>query len=134
MIRRTQETDAPAIAALDADLFPALCWNENSVRREIKLGWGLVILRKNVVIGYLLARLDGDMADLIRVGISAKYQRRGYGRALLREAIAQLDGSMMLTVELSNKAATSLYLSEGFTPKSAIGTTAVVLVRIPKDA
>ena len=131
MIRRVQETDAEAISELDYELFPHICWNENSARREIKLGWGLVTTNaKNKVIGFLMIRLDGKMADVIRVGVSPKYQSKGHGRAMLRQAIEEFSGGpMMLTVRRANEAAKKLYLSEGFVPTSAVDDIALILVR-----
>lgn len=130
MIRRTQEADAEAVAALDAELFPELCWNENSIKREIKLGWGLVITdQKGRIIGYLLVRLDGQIADIIRVGVTKKHQGKGHGRALLREAIDKLSSPMMLTVRKNNKAAKKLYLSAGFVPRGFDGEEGFILVR-----
>lgn len=130
MIRRIQETDAEAVAALDAELFPQVCWNENTVRREIKLGWGLVCMDpKGRVIGFLLVRLDGGMADIIRVGVTKKQQGKGHGRALLQDAVDKLSGPIMLTVEKTNETAKHLYLSEGFVPRGQAGDTALILVR-----
>jgi len=130
MIRRTQEDDAEAIANLDAQLFPDICWNENSVRREIKLGWGLVSTNeKGKVIGFLLVRLDGALADIIRVGIAQKHQHKGHGRELLKKAIEELSSPMMLTVRKDNVAAKKLYLSEGFTPIASVGEDAFILMR-----
>lgn len=130
MVRRAQEGDAEAIAELDAELFPNICWNENSIRREIRLGWALVATNsKDRVIGFLLVRMTGAMADVIRVGVSKKHQGKGHGRAMLREAIDKLSGPMMLTVKKDNLAAKKLYMSEGFKPNSSAGEDALILVR-----
>jgi ribosomal protein S18 acetylase RimI-like enzyme len=132
MIRRTQEADAEAIAELDGELFPNICWNENTIRKEIKLGWGLVVTtEKGKVVGFLMVRLDGGLADIIRVGISKKHQHKGHGRALLRQALEDLSSTMMLTVRKDNEAAKKLYLSEGFAPIAAVGDDALILVREP---
>lgn len=130
MIRRTQETDAQAIAELDGELFPTTCWNENSVKREIKLGWSLVATdSKGRVVGYLLARLNGDIADIIRVGVTKKHQRKGHGRAMVLEAIERIAGRVMLTVRRDNEPAKALYKSLGFQPTSMIEEEALILVR-----
>lgn len=131
MIRRIQETDAARVAALDAELFPEICWNENTVRREIQLGWGLVASDpKGKILGYLLARLDGQIADITRVGVTKKFQRRGFGRLLLRAAIDVAEGGpLMLTVRRDNEAAKKLYLQERFTARSVTKEGALILVR-----
>ena len=133
MIRRIQEDDAERVAELDGELFPEICWNENTLRREIRLGWGLVVTdSKERVIGFLLTRLDGQMTDITRVGVTKKQQGKGHGRALLRKAIEELDGPMMLTVRRDNEAAKKLYTSEGFVATSLTGEGAVILVRDPR--
>lgn len=133
MIRRIQEDDAERIAELDGELFPEICWNENTLRREIRLGWGLVVTdSKERVIGFLLTRLDGQMTDIIRVGVTKKQQGKGHGRALLRKAIEELDGPMMLTVRRDNEAAKRLYMSEGFAAAACTTEGAIILTRDPR--
>lgn len=131
MIRRIQETDAERVSELDAELFPEICWNENTVRKEIQLGWGLVATdQKGRVIGFLLARLDGQMTDITRAGVTKKQQGKGFGRLLVRAAIDVVDGGpLMLTVRRDNKTALQLYLKEGFTAKSLTKEGALILVR-----
>lgn len=131
MVRRIQETDAARVAELDAELFPEICWNENTVRREIQLGWGLAALdTKGRIIAFLLTRLDGQMTDITRVGVTKKFQRRGFGRMLLRSAIGVVEGGpMMLTIRKDNEAAKKLYLKEGFTARSATKEGGIILVR-----
>lgn len=131
MVRRIQETDAARVAELDAELFQEICWNENTVRREISLGWGLVDTdSKGKVIGFLLARLDGQMTDITRVGIAKAHQRKGLGRFLVRAAIGVVGGGpMMLTVRKDNEGAKKIYLKEGFVPKSLTKEGALILVR-----
>lgn len=130
MIRRIQESDAAAVAALDGELFPDICLNENSISREIKIGWGLVVTdQKNRVIGFLLVRLDGAIADIVRLGIAKKHQSEGHGKALLKKAIDELSCKMMLTVHRDNDIAKRLYLGEGFKPVSSTKEGGVILVR-----
>jgi len=133
MIRRIQETDAARIAELDAELFPDICWNENTICKEIRIGWGLAALDpKGRIIAFLLARLDGQMTDITRIGVAKKFQRRGFGGALLRAAIDVVEGGpMMLTVRKDNEAAKLLYMKEGFSPRSVTKEGAFILVRDP---
>jgi ribosomal-protein-alanine N-acetyltransferase len=129
MIRRAQEGDAESLEALDGELFPDLCWNANTIKREIKLGWALVAVDpKGRVVGYLIARLDGGMADIIRVGVTKKQQRKGYGRALLKEAVDKISGPMMLTVKRDNAGALKIYKEAGFRASSMVGEDALILV------
>lgn len=129
MIRRTQEADAEAIEVLDAELFTDVCWNANTILKEIKLGWGLVATtEKGKVIGFLMTRLDGDLADVIRVGVSKKHQHKGYGRLMLKQAIEMLSSPMMLTVRKDNQAARKLYMGEGFEPIASMDD-AIILMR-----
>ena len=68
--------------------------------------------------GYAVLRLVLDEAELLNISVSALQQRKGLGRAMLRE---MLDGAreknirrIFLEVRASNAAALALYRSTGF--------------------
>lgn len=127
MIRRFQAADAEAVSIIDGLLFPDLCWNSHTVTREAKLGWALVAEEQGEVVGYLMARFDSDLTDIIRLGLHPQWQGKGIGRALLRHAIEKVAGVIMLTVLLDNKPALALYISEGFKPQSEVNGAAILL-------
>lgn len=127
-IRELQDQDAVRVSDLDGELFPDLSWNEYTIQREAQLGWGLVIQQEDLVVGYLLVRIDHDLSDIIRVGITKTHQGRGLGRELLQGALRRIDGRAMLTVHRDNYRARKLYLTEGFVPVGIAGE-GILMVR-----
>ena len=69
-------------------------------------------------IGYLIALLAGDTADILNIGIDHDFQRKGYGTALLNHLIEELRkrdiGEIFLEVRAGNKPAIQFYKRQGF--------------------
>jgi len=69
-------------------------------------------------IGYLIALLAGDTADILNIGIDPDFKRQGYGSALLNQLIEELRkrdiGEILLEVRAGNKSAIQFYKKQGF--------------------
>ena len=69
-------------------------------------------------IGYLIAMLATDSADILNIGIDPNFQRKGYGTALLKHLIEKLRkrhiGEILLEVRVGNKSAIQFYKNQGF--------------------
>jgi len=69
-------------------------------------------------IGYLIAMLAEDTADILNIGIDTDFQRKGYGTALLNHLIEELRkrdiGEIFLEVRAGNKSAIQFYKRQGF--------------------
>jgi len=85
------------------------------------LTWPDVVRLKAVEDGLMVGFLAGDprpseqMAWISTVGVLPDYQRRGIGRALLRECEKRLPQPRIhLCVRVSNKSAIHLYQEEGY--------------------
>ena len=69
-------------------------------------------------IGYLIALLAGDTADILNIGIDHDFQRKDYGTALLNHLIEELRkrdiGEIFLEVRAGNKSAIQFYKRQGF--------------------
>ena len=69
-------------------------------------------------IGYLIAMLAEDTADIQNIGIDTDFQRKGYGTALLNHLIEELRkrdiGEIFLEVRAGNKSAIQFYKRQGF--------------------
>ncbi len=67
-------------------------WTRNAIQSEIEnplsLGW--VSLDKVVITGYIFIRKNGSEAEIMTVGVSAEYQRKGIGLKLISHALGQL--------------------------------------------
>ena len=72
----------------------------------------------NKTIGYLIALLAGDTADILNIGIDHDFKRQGYGTALLNHLIEELRkrniSEILLEVGAGNKSAIQFYKKQGF--------------------
>jgi len=73
---------------------------------------------KGKTIGYLMAMLATDSADILNIGIDPEFQRKGHGTALLNYLIEELRkrhiGEILLEVRVGNKSAIQFYKKQGF--------------------
>ena len=69
-------------------------------------------------IGYLIAMLALDSADILNIGIEPDFKRQGHGTALLNHLIEELRkrdiGEILLEVRVGNKSAIQFYKKQGF--------------------
>ena len=69
-------------------------------------------------IGYLIAMLSLDTAEILNIGIDPDFKRQGYGTALLNHLIEELRkrniGEILLEVRVGNKSAIQFYKRQGF--------------------
>ena len=69
-------------------------------------------------IGYLIAMLAGDTADILNIGIDSDFKRQGHSTALLNHLIEELSkrdiGEILLEVRAGNKSAIQFYKRQGF--------------------
>jgi ribosomal-protein-alanine N-acetyltransferase len=93
----------------------------SSIVDKNTLSTGLVVEQK--LIGYVLALVVPESADLLNIGIHPNYKRQGYGEALLTNLLVQLKESavntLILEVRVENHIAINFYQKQGF---EGIGT------------
>ena len=69
-------------------------------------------------IGYLIAMLAVDTADILNIGIDSDFKRQGYGTGLLNHLIEELRkrhiGEILLEVRAGNRPAIQFYKKQGF--------------------
>ena len=69
-------------------------------------------------IGYLIAMLALDSADILNIGIEPDFERQGHGTALLNHLIEELKKrsirEILLEVRAGNKPAIQFYKKQGF--------------------
>jgi [ribosomal protein S18]-alanine N-acetyltransferase len=112
---------AAVLAALQTQCFDDV-WSQSSIE-EIMASPGtfalLAIHGESMPIGFALARLVGDEAELLSLGVVAEQRRKGVARMLLARVIerAIASGALALFLEVaeSNDAARLLYSARGFT-------------------
>ena len=70
------------------------------------------------MVGYLIAMLALDTADILNIGIDPDFKRHGHGTALLNHLIEELRkrhiGEILLEVRAGNKSAIRFYKRQGF--------------------
>ena len=73
---------------------------------------------KGKTIGYLIAMLSFDTADILNIGIDPSFKRQGHGTALLNQLIEELRKrnicKILLEVRAGNKSAIQFYKKQGF--------------------
>jgi ribosomal protein S18 acetylase RimI-like enzyme len=130
MIRQASFEDVDLIAGLEMLLFPENCINEHSVGIELEAGFGYVVGEGH---GYALVRPDGNLWDIIRLGVHPNHQGMGHAQELLLRVVELADHkgkSLILTVRKSNAPAMHIYRKHGFEPIASMPQhEAIVLAR-----
>jgi ribosomal-protein-alanine N-acetyltransferase len=112
---------ADDMARVHAALFqPA--WDAASLRRLLEntnaVGFVATQIAPTNVVGFILAHLVSDEAEILTLGVDPHWQRQGIGRALveglMRAAQRAEIGRVFLEVAEDNAAAKALYGSLGF--------------------
>jgi ribosomal-protein-alanine N-acetyltransferase len=112
--------DAPAIASLHAKLFPT-AWDADAVRALIEHPAALSLVatvQGRQIVGFVLAQVAADEAEILTIGVAPEAQRHGIGRKLIEgtmRAAARAEAKrLFLDVAASNAAARALYAACGF--------------------
>jgi ribosomal-protein-alanine N-acetyltransferase len=113
---------APLIAKLHAELFsPA--WSEESIQALLDhpastAFTAMVGGAPKVCVGFVMAQLAADEAEILSVGVTPAWQRKGVGRKLIegvaRAAQRAEAKKLFLEVAADNDAAMELYRRAGF--------------------
>jgi ribosomal protein S18 acetylase RimI-like enzyme len=115
VIRAAKVEDSVTLAQLDLEVFPETAFNEKTIEHLILENTSYVAhdLVSEEVQGFLLAKRENNLLDVLKLCVVDKYRRNGIGRALLNAALLT-PGDCILTVNRSNEAAMNLYCSKGF--------------------
>jgi ribosomal-protein-alanine N-acetyltransferase len=113
--------DARAIATLHATLFPTP-WEADAVRALIEHPAAVSLIAAlpgRQIVGFVIAQIAADEAEILSIGVATNSQRQGIGRTLvegtLRAAARAEARRLYLDVAASNTAARALYAACGFT-------------------
>jgi [ribosomal protein S18]-alanine N-acetyltransferase len=114
-MRRATLKDLPALVDLETQLFPGNNMNETTLQNELELGecWLATDVADTEIWGYCLVRRDGELLDLLRLGVLPNKRGMGVGSDLLNQVISG-DDPVMLTVKKDNELAMKLYFRHGF--------------------
>jgi ribosomal-protein-alanine N-acetyltransferase len=120
LIRTPTSADAPALAALEAQIFPETAWSEASLRAQLADGdsWVALVGPPDSPLAYVIIRVAADEAELLRVGVLPRARRRGLAGALLSAgaAWAAQRGArrLFLEVDAADPVALAFYGAAGF--------------------
>jgi ribosomal-protein-alanine N-acetyltransferase len=130
-LRPLRSADFDRVLELERTLFGAGAWTYGMLADELAgLGRWYVVAElagpeamrygagRRPVIGYAGLWFDGDVAQVMTIGVDPEYQRLGVGRELLRALVdrsRQLGASaVLLEVRVDNEPALALYRAFGF--------------------
>ncbi len=132
-LRRLTSSDVRAVLALERALFGPSAWSEAMVREELgavdrwyvgidgpgPAGVGAVGAAPGpALVAYAGASFDGEVVEVMTIGVATHAQRRGLGARLLEELMAHARTlgavAVMLEVRVDNDAAIALYERAGF--------------------
>ena len=117
MIRPTEERDHSRVAHLETLSFPDP-WSQASLTELLRQSASLSLVAEDPgaeqpITGYLLIRLAGNEAELLRIAVHPDRRLEGVGRLLLQAAITELEHKRVercfLEVRADNEAAVALY-------------------------
>lgn len=117
-LRRAHSNDCKVLAALHNACLQQH-WSEGDFLAWVQDAryhlW--VAERLDTIVGYLVARVVQEEAEIVAIGVDAPHRREGVGRALLDVLLAKPDMTRcFLEVSKSNEAAVRLYERRGFVP------------------
>lgn len=124
-IRPVEGFDLPVLAALHEACFTALWdqrWSQRSFEEILRMpGAGARIAAIGTEpVGFAVARIAADEAELLLIGIRPEHRRAGLGRLLLDHMVEVLAAAgavrLFLEVAESNRQAVAFYRAAGFAP------------------
>jgi len=135
-IRPAEPADAPALSAIERRCFTDP-WSPAGFQDALATagGFGVAAVRNAEVLGYLIARVVADEAEILNLAVTPDARRRGIGSALLHAGLDHCTRhhvtAVFLEVRESNRQARALYGAHGF---RAVGQRAGYYRNPPEDA
>ncbi|WP_447644947.1 GNAT family N-acetyltransferase [Nocardioides zeae] len=123
VLRPARTADVARVAVLEAALFGVDAWSEDQVGTELAApGRAMLVAEdpsdRSAVAGYAVLGVQGDVADLLRIGVDPARRRTGIASALLAHLLgaARAAGAerMLLEVSAANTGAAAFYAARGF--------------------
>lgn len=118
-IRPMTREDVPLVAALEAEV-EVTPWSERALEDALGPDYVARVLTddEGQVLSWIVWRTILDESELLLIGTAKNAQRKGFARALLKDALAEAEGrgivAMHLEVRAGNDPAAKLYETSGF--------------------
>lgn len=120
MLRRATARDLPAMSSLHAASFPQ-GWSAEALGSLLASpgAFALMFIEvSSLAVGFVLARVAAEEAEILTIAVRANARRKGLGRALMEAAAAEAQKMgariMFLEVGETNAPARELYKRLGF--------------------
>jgi len=122
LVKPCKEKSLEEVWEVEREIFGDEAWSYSLLLSEFRNRFSLFLvglpLKRELIAGYLIGRLVRDEAELLRIGVRKEFQKKGLGKALVREffSICEKKGirSIFLEVRETNNRAISFYESLGF--------------------
>lgn len=123
VLRPARTADVARVAALETALFGVDAWSADQIGAELSApGRAMLVAEhpddRSAVVGYAVLGVQGDVADLLRIGVDPTARRAGVASALLAHLLgaARAAGAerMLLEVSAANTGAAAFYAARGF--------------------
>jgi [ribosomal protein S18]-alanine N-acetyltransferase len=121
-LRPLVRADLPRVVALERQLFGPSAWTTGMVAEELGAPgrWYVAAVQGDgTLVGYAGLWFDGDVTQVMTIGVAPAEQRRGVGALLLGAMIDRSRefgaSAALLEVRVDNEAAIGLYERFGFT-------------------
>ena len=124
VLRPLHDDDVPAVADLEAELFGRSAWSVSTIRGELAAPGRWYVAADDAdapvpgLIGYAGLWFDGDVTQVMTVGVAVHAQGRGVGSALVQALVDRSRelgaGAVLLEVRVDNEAAIAVYRRFGF--------------------
>lgn len=121
VLRSLLADDVPRVAELERQLFGPSAWTEAMLAAELRAPgrWYVAAVEDGVLVGYAGLWFDGDVTQVMTIGVAAAVQRRGVGTTLMTalvERSRELGATaVLLEVRVDNAPALAMYERFGFT-------------------
>ncbi len=118
ILRDMTEADLNAVLCIEREVH-AHPWTLGNFSDALRSKYRCKVFELDgTMVGYAVLMPAVDEAELLDIAIASQYQRKGFGRALLKELLALANRAdmrrMVLEVRASNAPAIALYRSAGF--------------------
>jgi ribosomal-protein-alanine N-acetyltransferase len=119
VIRPMTESDLDVVSSMEKESYSDF-WSRHSFEEELENEHAVAVVMEETtgVVGYAVAVIALDEADLVKITVSEKERAKGYGKKLLESMKEILAGKgvtdIILEVRISNEAAITLYEHAGF--------------------
>jgi ribosomal-protein-alanine N-acetyltransferase len=118
-IRPLASADIASIVAIQNEAPEAARWSAADYESALRNGWHASVAEEAGVAGFLVARAQLGELEILNMGVSSKFRRRGAGSLLLADALefGRRMGAKtaFLEVREGNAAAVAFYGAHGFT-------------------